>query len=196
MYKTVVIIGLAHNGTTMLTGIFECLGVPMGENVLRMAWEDQDFRWAIKAGERELVEFVELRNAQYDIWGVKHVGLSGRLELLNRVLREPVFFFIMKDPISVAQRRFGAVDEPPFIDRVAVAIERMGDTTRLIKASAVPVHLLSYTHAVTKPRAFVEQVACLSGLSPSPQQIEAAVSFISPNTTGNWREPYPQVVRS
>jgi len=195
MYKTVVIIGLAHNGTTMLTGIFECLGVPMGENVLRMAWEDQDFRWAIKAGERELVEFVELRNAQYDTWGVKHVGLSGRLPLLNRVLRNPVFFAILKDPVSVTQRRTNDA-ETPFIPLLVETIHRMCSFVGRIDEHDIPVNVLSYTHAVTKPRAFVEQVVCLSGLSPSPQQIEAAVSFISPNTTGNWREPYPQVVRS
>ena len=67
-FATIMIIGYAWSGTTMLAGIFECFGVPMvGDNYLPMAHEDQDFRWKIRESEDVFRAFVEELPGSIDV---------------------------------------------------------------------------------------------------------------------------------
>jgi hypothetical protein len=193
--KTVVVCGFAHSGTTMLTGIFEQLGVPMvGDDYLRMSWEDQEIRWALKGSDEELQALVQRRNADHDVWGFKHVGAHAHLRRLNRILRNPIFFAILKDPVSVTQRRIGD-RSAPFMGELRLTCDRISRFVVRLDEADIQVHTLSYTHAITKPGLFVDDVIKRSGLGVTRKRRQGAIEFISPNTTDNWRQPYRQVVR-
>ena len=188
MAKTVAIIGVAHHGTTMVAGIYELLGVPMvGARRKERKWEDLEVVAALRDEERFAAAVAE-RDAAHEVWGFKSPGAWLVAPWLGQHLRDPLYLAILKDPVSVTYRRFGAVTP----HKVENTVEQMRRSVWGLRVSRLPVEWLSYQEAVLAPRRFVRHLAELAGLRPTAMQVDRAVDWIQPNVTGD-RRPYPLV---
>ncbi len=194
METTIVVVAFAHCGTTMTTGVFEALGVPMvGENYLEGNWEDQDAIESIEHGdESSFRELVAKRNAESPVWGFKYTEAYYYMDKLRRNLRNPVYFAIWKDPMSVTQRKYGYGNGLFLLDMQQTCIE-MKRAAGIIFQSGEQVNMLSYSQAIAAPHRFVQHLVDISGLTVASSDIEMAAKTVRPNVTDNWREPYPQV---
>jgi len=180
----------------MVAGILECLGVPMvADNFFGMSWEDSDIVRRLKVSDEAFKEVVDRRNRKNDIWGFKHPGAHRFLKRMKKILRNPVYLAIWKDPVTVTQRRFGYDSERPFILDMQNTCVKMANAMWNIYTAEEEVHMLSYAQALIKPRWFVEEIVRVTELDATGAEIANAVKFIRPNTTKNWRNPYPQVRR-
>jgi hypothetical protein len=188
----VVIVDFAHCGTTMLAGIIHLLGVPMvGHDYNAAKWEDFEISRALQNGEAAFAAVARERDATFGNWGFKCPGIWNQIDVLDRVLIEPVYLAIFKDPVSVTLRRFGNDNGRRFrylndtMRQMKKAIDGMGATGR-------DISLFSYSRAVGAPWQFVRKVASVIGAIPTAKQAEAAAGFIRPNTGGP-RTDYPAV---
>jgi len=171
---TVVILDLAHCGTTMVAGVFQLLGVPMvGDRYDAAKWEDLE---VIKALQDESA-FAWLVANKPDLWGFKYPGAWKFAPMLKTHLRDPVYFAIYKEPVSVTMRRFGGAAGP---GRVRDTIQQMEASINGIIESRLPVHFLSYQIAITAPRAFASRLANLAGLSVNKSQMDAIARYVQP----------------
>jgi len=170
---TVVILDLAHCGTTMVAGVFQLLGVPMvGDQYDSTKWEDLE---VIKALQDESA-FAWLVANKPDLWGFKYPGAWKFAPMLKAHLRDAVYFAIYKGPVSVTIRRFGSVNTT----KLRNTIQQMNASIDGIIASGLPVHCLSYEFAILAPRAFASRLANLAGLSVNKAQMDAVERYVQP----------------
>ena len=173
---TVVILGLAHCGTTMVARCLEILGVPMagGTRYKPDKWEDLGIIKALQ-DEHAFATIVETRNTR--TWGFKYPGAWKFAPLLKKYLISPVYLAIYKDPVSVTLRRFGTITA----HKLRNTIRQMEDSIDGIMESGLPVEFLSYKDAIAGPREFVERLADLAGVPVLIERLDAAESYIRPS---------------
>lgn len=186
---TVAIIAFAHCGTTMIAGVCEILGVSMvNEDYHPVKREDWEVVEALREG--RLPALVEQRSVQHEHWGFKYPGAWHYADTLQENLRDPLYLTIWKDPVSVARRRFGK-SEDRWLRKVANTCQRMRESVDGIRHSGLPVHTLSYCHAIADPERFVIGLAEMIGLQPTEEQIARAAQYIQPVA---WvRNTYPEI---
>ena len=187
--RTVVIVDLAHHGTTMVSGLCCILGIPMcGGRFDAEKLEDLDIQDALLKHRRQAFErLVEERNAAQAMWGFKRVGGWLWASWLE-TLRNPVYFAIYKDPVSVTRRRVRKLGINKLLN-TAVQMER---SVRGIRDAKLPVHLLSYQAAIVTPERFVREIAQRIGVDVADEQMDRAVGYIQPNT-GSSQRRYPEI---
>ena len=171
------IIDLAHCGTTMTAGVLERIGVPMVLNRgKRSKLEDLDVIEAL----REDATFEQLTKQRQGItWGFKYPGawlFADRLRMLD----EAVFLAIYKDPVSVTQRRFGKIGG----GKLAKTVSWMQRSIDGINESGLPVHWLSYAHAIRYPCEFTGRLGALAGIRPTYGQIDSVLEWMFPKGQG------------
>ena len=111
--------------------------------------------------------------------------------LLKTYLRDPVYFAIYKDPVSVTWRRF-TKGETHSLSKMRDTIQQYKTSMDGIHASGLPVHVLSYHKAIIKPVAFVQQVAVAIGFDGNGVLVDRAADYIQPNR-GRPQAVYPKV---
>lgn len=186
---TIVIVGYAHAGTTMLAGILEILGVPMVDtNYKNMKWEDQDIVEALK-NEEKFKQLVEERNAKYKVWGFKSPGAWLHSALLEAYLRDPIYLAMFKDPVSVTRRRFKQVT----MNKVHNTTKQMEFCAKGMLESGLPIHMLSYSEAVLAPVKFTMKLANITELKVEEYQLKQIQEYIKPNLSDNARKEYPPI---
>ena len=143
-----------------------------------------------------MMEIAEERN-KIGTWGFKSPHSFNSVQEIdfNKCLRNPRYFAIWKDPLTVTRRRIGPENKHRMSQELPQTCRKMMRAFEIIKDSDIEVNMLSYTHAVYMPRKFVMDVVSKSGLRVGQDKIEDAINSINPNTSNNWRAPYPQVKR-
>lgn len=154
------------------------------------AVNSQEDKQAIRATQNRdaCKEFVERRNKQYDVWGFKRPNMWRHPEMLKICLSDALLFAIIKDPVSVARRRYGV--RLNTVGKVAEEIQQFTDT---MDKSGLSVYLLSYHQAIIKPDVFVREITKEAGLEVNDEQIEKAAAWIQPNVDGLRNGPYPAI---
>jgi len=190
--RSIVIVDFAHSGTTMLAGILERLGVPMvsGNDYLDHKWEDMDIISALQKGDDEFSIEVEKRNLLHPIWGFKFPGAFKFSDRMSRILPNPTYLAIYKDPVSVSYRRFGFIST----DRIKDTMDRMQESILGIKESGLNVHFFAYQQACIDPDRFVLRVEDICKTPSQYFQHRDAVDFITPGVFES-RGKYPSVER-
>ena len=172
--KTIVILGMAHCGTTMLAQIVDALGVPMVLGGDRGHCEDADVARALSK-QSWFETLVAERSGRP--WGWKHPG-GWRFAHYYGCLENPTYLAIYKDPVTVA-RRFE--HNMPYVQddhRVQATTAQMLRSINGILSTGLPVHYLSYLDAVRCPYLFVEQVVEACELGVSQREMYAASETI------------------
>lgn len=190
MERTVAIIDLAHHGTTLVSGLCCILGVPMcGTRYDEEKLEDLDIQDALLKNRRRVFErIVEERNAAHAMWGFKRVGGWLWASWLQESLRNPVYFAIYKEPVTVTRRRIRKLS----INKLLNTVVQMERSVRGIRDAGLPIRLLSYQAAILMPEKFVQEIAHWIGVDVTDEQMARAVGYIQPNT-GSSQRRYPEL---
>lgn len=189
MVKTIAIIDQARNGTTMLTGIYHILGVPMWfKHPNRMTYEDLDLTGSMTYP-KEFAREVAKRNEKFDLWGFKQPGAWKYADIFKENLIDPLYLAIFKDPVSLTRRRYKGEVTPFHLERTFELYQWSIDG--IIK-SELPVTFLGYLDAITQPERFVRRCAELAELEASEAAIRRAVDWITPNK-GKATDDYPEL---
>lgn len=175
--RTLVVLGVARGGTSMVAGVLRALGVDMGDD-LGFNHEDTGIQDIIgqRAYER-LPTLVRERNGRHGIWGFKFPEASLVMDRLHPHLRHPHYLFVIRNPMargmSVSSRTGGKL-----ADAIADALVENKTILDFLDGVPAPAMLINYERATEDGEECVRQVAEFIGIEPDESLISQAVSMI------------------
>ncbi len=192
--RTVIVMGCGRGGTTAIAGIVDHLGIRMVEPKERshkVNMEDGEIvRFAIGKNlnpsqprwpetYREISKVIERRNAAYTNWGWKDPAADLYLEAVIQHVRNPLVLLVFRNIFDVGLSNVAA-GEVSFEMVIDQSIQRYLRCWQIAAKLGLPTLFVSYERAILKRQRCVEMVADFLRLTPSCQQIEAAVHSLRP----------------
>ena len=180
--STLLVIGLARSGTSILAGALRRLGLFMGDSAGdRPSNEDGPLRDLVLAKDWDSAdELIARYNRSHKKWGTKIPGLVDQMEQAHSSFRNPRYIIIFRDVFSVANR-----------DRISMRLDLLGGISRSIEQyrkicdflvkNNPDCLMVSFDTALNDKEVLIEELVAFCQLRPSKQQIEDAVAFITRN---------------
>lgn len=179
--KTVVVVGVARGGTSIVAGVLHHLGVFLGTKYNPPVFEDMRLSLAFEGKSEESFEqVIDEYNRQHEVWGWKRPSTLHDLPRVASTLRNPLFIYIFRDLFSIANRNSISM-KSEIVGGLQHALDDYAKILRFMATSKLPSMLVSSDKAVRYREALVDGVCQFVGLQPDPQQYEKAISFISPD---------------
>ncbi len=108
--KTVIVLGIARSGTTVVAKILQSLGIYMGDKVSAVMEDIELFTCLEQNNIEKAKEIIQNRNLQYKIWGWKRPEAFLYYNLWKELFRNPHIIIIFRDPLAVSLRNFLSVN--------------------------------------------------------------------------------------
>jgi hypothetical protein len=176
--KTVVVLGPARGGTTMVAAVLQALGVNMGEK-LGPVLEDVALSQAVEAKDKVRVQqIVARRNAAYLLWGWKRPSALELSEVWQDSFRNPHIIAVFRDPFAIANRNRISMLSDVF-QNMERSIQQLGTLVGVLRQQQGPVLLCSYEKALMLPETFVRTVDDFLDLGAHARS-EEAIRCINP----------------
>jgi hypothetical protein len=183
--STIIVVGVARSGTSMIASVLHELGVPMGDRAGNAVYEDPDIASAIESGNKAAISAMAIdRNARFRIWGFKRPEAFLVLPKFLPLFRNPRIISTFRDPAAISQRNSISMHQE-FLFGLGQAAEKTLELTRFIKQIDAPVMAVSYEKAMGQPHRFMAGLINFCGLSPSGDQYASAL-----RSMGNGPELY------
>jgi hypothetical protein len=162
--RTLLICGTGRGGTSFAASAFLRLGVPFARpdhpreaskrthehKRLRRAFKDED--------EQALRKIVEDFDRQFDVWAWKLPQMHENFELVSRVIANPHYVFVFKEPVSIAFRR-SDVKGAEFLDGLDVSTRTYSKLARFARECEAPIFFIGYEAAMANVEAFLDEAA-------------------------------------
>ncbi len=181
--RTLIVSGVARSGTSMVARVLDAAGVPMGDRIDDVVFEDHDFAELFNRPNLDqdaLGALVRQRNDAHPVWGFKRpqIHQSGA-ETISR-FRNPLVIVTLRDPVAIAERY--AIAEQ--IDARTTLSMAMGDLQEMVlfaQQLTCPVLLISYEKAVRNPARLVERLLEFCGLQRSATERQRLRRLVEPD---------------
>jgi hypothetical protein len=98
---TICAMGSARGGTSLIAYILLSLGFELGSESSPLNHEDNNFLPEKFKIPNYVEEYIKIKNSYYDIWGFKMPSAVKHIQILNNCLRNPIYIFIYRNPLSV-----------------------------------------------------------------------------------------------
>ncbi|MGB1560674.1 MAG: hypothetical protein ACPHN2_04145 [Sinimarinibacterium flocculans] len=191
--RTLIVLGVARSGTTMVAGALQQLGVDMmGGQKPNPVFEDLELGHALEAGDGTLASrLIRERDAGAAVWGWKRPSAIGYMRRSERLFRNPCYVVVFRDLLAIANRNRISV-QANLLDNLDETLAHYRRLLAFLRRSRRPMLLVSYEKAMLDRRAFVDALARLAPLPTADQRV-AAEEFIRTNSEAylvsarNWR---------
>jgi hypothetical protein len=179
--KPIVVVGTARGGTSMIAGALAKLGVFMGDESVHPVYEDVRLARAFESNnEDEVRAIVNDYNLKSTKWAWKRPSSIDYLGKVGEALGGPLFIFIFKDILSIAQRNsISMLSE--IVPSMRSVLSQYSDCLDFIEENDLCAMLISYDKAVADPIFLVNSLVQFYDLDPSEEQIQSAIEFVRPN---------------
>jgi len=175
--RTVVVLGIARGGTSMVSGVLRGLGIYMGEN---LGFNHEDAKVQRIVNKQLFDSFGELargRDEEHALWGFKFPEASLVMDRFHPELRNPHYVFVLRHPMSrgmsVVKRTGG-----DFSTAITEALESYRAIFTFLDSVDAPVLLVNYEQATESAAECAQQVAGFLGMDASEETIERAAAMI------------------
>lgn len=180
--KTIIVVGVARGGTSIVAGALYHLGVPM-ERATSPVFEDMRLSAAFEKNSKEKFESViKAYNEKHDTWAWKRPSTLHQLSRITRKVRNPHFIFVFRDMLSVANRNTISMNKG-----IQWGLQNaIDDYKKIIKFASKTKHpavLISSEKVVKNKEEFVHALSEFCAITPSDNQLVAAQDFLTPNPT-------------
>lgn len=180
--KTIVVLGCARSGTSMIAGTLHKLGVSVGRRHDDATFEDIDLSNAFESGSLSEAEaIISEYNDKHAIWAWKRPGLLKYFDQTKGKLRNPYYIAIFKDVFSIANRNRISM-EADVLHNMGSVIQDHLKLLEILKSLNSPCLMLSNEKVLQNKEEAVTTIADFVGTG-SPQQRNDAIQFITPNRT-------------
>lgn len=170
--RTLIVVGVARGGTTMVASVLRALGVHMGDKLSSVV-EDLEVSRPMEAHDLPaLREIVSRRNQAHAVWGFKRPGAVSYAHRYESELRNPEYVVVFRDPLAIANRNQLSVKQE-LLSGLADAARRTTELVEFIGSLRRRTLLLSYEKALLEPEHMVEAVARFVGNSDHKAQQQA-----------------------
>ncbi len=176
---TIIVVGVARSGTSMVASALRAMGVFLGDQVHDSVHEDIEIAAALEErNDRLLTELIDSRNAAHKIWGFKRPESFLLLSQVLKRFRNPRLVVTFRDPAAISQRNAISV-HTDFLVGLGDAAEKTVALIKFIGDVDVPTMSVSYEKAMSDPEAFVGSLVQFCGLKADDSQIAAALATIA-----------------
>jgi hypothetical protein len=159
--RAVLLTGNPRGGTTFIASVAHHLGIPLGKSIPK--YEDRRLRYLLLGevpdeGHVRLEAAIRAREARHALWGWKLPGIVRHFDLVDRLVRRPVYVMAFKDPLSIAMRRTrnAGASLLPGVRGAMDLFHRMVDFAAQTERECI---LVSYEKAMHDPASFVRTLA-------------------------------------
>lgn len=187
--RTIIVVGVARSGTSMVAGALHALGVPMGESSNDVVFEDRDLAGVFEGGggARALEELLRERDRQNPIWGWKRPAAFHYLRPHLDRFRNPTVIATFRDVLAISMRNAISV-KSEVLKGLKAAHRETRALLDFVAALKTPAMLVSYEKALFNPTDFAAALAEFAGLELNRARAEAVASFIQPDRPSYLRQ--------
>ncbi|WP_444903963.1 hypothetical protein ACJJIU_01545 [Microbulbifer sp. CnH-101-E] len=179
--KTIVVIGVARGGTSIVAGALNALGLHMGDRCHSPVFEDLRLSLALEGrSEERLVDVVREYNATHDVWGWKRPSILNQAKIVESKLRNPHFIFVFRDLFSVANRNSISMKQD-IKHGLRNALDDYSLMLNFLEQTTCPTMMVSSDKLIRHKEDFVRELLNFTGLNPTTDQYNKALQFISPD---------------
>jgi hypothetical protein len=180
--KTLIVIGVARGGTSLVAGTLFHLGVFTGDKSVPPVFEDVRLAYEFETNNLENAQkIIEEYNQREKVWLFKRPDAINYLDQLDEHIRNPVYLFIFKDIFSVSNRNSISM-KTDIIAGLKTAYNNYGKIIKFIEENHLNGILLSYEKIMLNKTLFVNEMKKLIGLDNVRDEWHSkALSFIEPN---------------
>jgi len=179
--NTIVVVGTARGGTSMVAGSMANLGIFMGDQAVPPVFEDVRLSNCFEKQDFDAVQIIAQEYShQHGLWGWKRPSSIEYLDDVHRALSAPHYIFIYKDIMSIAQRNAISMltDLMPGME---LALRQYSRTLEFLRKQPVHAMMVSYEKAMAEPANFVKELVQFCGVQVGEEQLCQAKAFITPN---------------
>ncbi|UYM18540.1 sulfotransferase family protein [Endozoicomonas euniceicola] len=189
--RTIVVVGVARGGTSIVSGAMAHLGVFMGK-AREPVYEDVALSLAMESGDNE--KFCEIARAydeMHQVWAWKRPSVINHLDDIKDKLRNPYFIFVFRDVFSIANRNSISMGLG-IIDGMEKALNEYKKVLEFIRKHDPSGMIVSSEKIVNNKSAFLKELATICDLSETQFQrkFTQASSFITPNPENYLKETH------
>ena len=178
--NTLVVIGVARGGTSMVAGTLHHLGVNLHaarnpvyeDNYVAAAFEEQSTE--------ELKQKIDLYN-QVDQWAWKRPKAIDYLPRVETHLRNPRFIFVFRDIFAIANRSEISMGSD-VLPLMSNALEQYAKAMSFISETSAPCLMCSSEKLTRYPDQVIRAIADFSGLSPNANTLQRAIESVNPES--------------
>ncbi|MFM2091611.1 MAG: hypothetical protein RLZZ127_2100 [Planctomycetota bacterium] len=177
---TVLVLGAARGGTSLVAGVLHHLGLFMGDAACPPVFEDVRLAGAIEKG-ADASKVIADYDRKHRLWGFKRPDTLARgIGELAPLFRAPRLIVVCKDLAAIAARRKLS---SLVVDQLASMRAAWRDYGRILdhlEGSEIPTLVISAEKAIEYRQQSVDAISAFAGLDPTPAQRRSAIQFITP----------------
>lgn len=178
--KTVVVLGPARSGTSMIAGALSYLGVHMCDKKNDTTFEDSALSLAVENGRSGAVnDLIKERNEKFPVWGWKRPSSIKYIAGMESMFRNPLYVVVFRDVFAIAHRNKISMGTDT-ITNMQFSLEQYSRIINFIGKSTAPCMMVSYDKALANKELFVHRLARFVGMG-NKQLMQAALDFIQLN---------------
>jgi len=185
--RTLIVLGAARGGTTMVAQMLHDLGIFMGQG-LTSTYQDaamSDISRALFHGQIDinnpLIEQVlRQRDQRFNVWGWKFP--THLFEELYAKTRNPHVIAIFRDPVAIATRE--SVSNGYNLEAcLQRALEQIANLGGFLTSTVYPCLAVSYERGLMNKAELVDQLVDFAGITASPAVRQEAAQRAQPGST-------------
>lgn len=158
--KTIIVLGLARSGTSMVAALLEKMGVFMGSQIDSAVFEDIEMVKLLEQGEKHEIisSFIEKRNQQHKMWGFKRPKAHKYINEFAGLYRNIHFVIPFRDVLAIALRNCISMKADMSVSLRNAYLE-YAELLSFVEKSPYPCFLFSFEKAMVKPIEFMHGLA-------------------------------------
>ena len=179
--RTLIVVGVARGGTSLIAGTLDHLGVFTGDKSRQPVFEDVHLSLPLEKNDFSTAQSIIDQYNIKEVWAFKRPSAINYLEQLDKLCRNPIYLIVFKDIFSVSNRNSISM-KTDVVSGLKKAHEDYAKILKFIGNNNPNAFLLSYEKIIGNKEFFVETMIDLIGKEQiSPEQKESALAFIEPN---------------
>lgn len=176
--RTIIVLGVARSGTSMIANILVQLGLFMGNRRDGIVFEDVDLAEAFEQARiDEAQQFINRRNSEHQNWGWKRPEAFKYLGDHLSLFRNPCLIVTFRDILAIGLRNIISSDLKPEV-ALLDAQARYAALIKFLEGVSVPTLLVSYEKALLNAPDVIAKIAEFAGLTPGKSTLKAALNSI------------------
>jgi hypothetical protein len=176
--KTIVVLGVARGGTSMVASVLSSLGIFLGDQAAPPVFEDVRLATAIEAKDVPATrDVMRDYDARHDVWAFKRPALIDHLTAAHPSFRNPVYVVIFRDVLAIANRNVLSMKSDP-LKSIKYSLKQYELVRSFLEARQPTALLVSNEKALLSPSGLVSELVDWLGLQVSEEARTAATGAI------------------
>lgn len=179
--KTIIVLGLARSGTSIVAGALSYLGIYMGALAGPPVFEDIHLSTAIEKNDHQRVEkVINDYNESHKVWGYKRPASLTNLSLLHDNCRNPHYIIIFRDIFSIANRNRISV-KSDVLKNMHSSLQQYEMILNFLEQKHPKALLVAFDKALNHKESLIAHLVSFCGINTDSKSIQTAIDFITPD---------------